>query len=75
MVYMGRSWFNIPIYTRQIAYSAASKFSTKETSSMNAGRTHVAFHAIYVEENGKRIKIAEGIEGKDAAQALLDEIL
>jgi hypothetical protein len=73
--FKGRSWLDMPIYSRNIQYSDVSEFSISSTSSMNTGKTLVAYYAMYIQNNGKKVKIAEGIEGQDAAQALLDDLL
>lgn len=73
--FMGRSWFSVPIYSRNIVYSDAENFLISSTSSMNTGKTMTAYYAVYIQRNGKKIKIAEGIKGKDAAQVLLDDLL
>jgi hypothetical protein len=73
--FTGRSWFDIPIYSRSITYSDVAEFSISSTSSMNTGKTLIAYYAIYIQNNGKKVKIVEGIEGQDAAQALLDDLL
>jgi hypothetical protein len=75
MVFMGRSWFKLPLYTKRIAYSDPAQFSVLETLSMSSGPTKTVYHALYLENNGKKVKLAEGIKGEDAANALLDDLL
>jgi hypothetical protein len=72
---MGRSWFKLPLYTKKIAYLDPAQFSISETFSMSSGRIKTVYFALYVENNGKKVKLAEGVEGEDAAQALLDGLL
>lgn len=74
MIFMGRSWFGVPLYMRRLAYSDPAEFSVQKTSSSSKGNIQTDYYAIYAEREGRKIKLAESVAGKDAAEALLVSI-
>ncbi len=71
IIFMGRSWFFISLYTRRLTYSDPSEFSIVETSSSSSDKIQTVYYALYAERDGKKLKLAEGVQGERAAEALL----
>jgi len=75
MLHMRRSWFNIKLYHREVALFDPTQFSIKKTTSQTSGQTLTQYYAIYVENKGKQVKVAEGVSGEETVEAVLDKII
>ena len=52
-----------------------SQFSMKKTSSTTSSKQLTQWYKIEVKNKDQQVLVAEGIKGKDVAQALLDNII
>lgn len=75
MLYIRRSWFALQLYYREIALFDPKQFSIKKTSSTTSGSKQTEYFALYIDNNGKKTKVAEGVEGRRVADALLEKII
>lgn len=70
-----RSLFGKPLYQRSGVIRSPSQLSLETTmSSTSQDRVKTEYMAIYAQLDGKKIKLAEGIEGRNAGEAMMDKI-
>lgn len=67
-------WFGIPTSTNSLNFADASQLSIKKTSSTQNGRKSTDYFVLNLKLGKDKHKIAQGIEGKDAANALKKEL-
>jgi len=75
MLHVRRSWFAFKLSQTKVALFDPKQFSIKKTSTQTQGNNHTEFFSIYVESKGKKLKLAEAISGREAADALLEKII
>lgn len=46
-LFMGRSWFRIPIYTKELRYTKDTDLSVSETLSSTSGNKQIQYFALY----------------------------
>ena len=73
-VFVGRSWFGIPLGTKNLVSRSRIEFEKKETSSVSDGGTKTTYFAIYATANDQKLKVAEAIAGKRAADVVIAEL-
>jgi hypothetical protein len=70
-----RSVFGRQLYQRSGQITSPSQLSLKETmSSTSQDHVKTEYMAIYADIDGKKIKLAEGIEGRLAGEVMMDKI-
>ena len=74
-LYMKRKWFFITLYKREVKLYAPSQFSTQKTISTASGKKLIAWHKIEVDNQGKKVLVAEAIGGEKVAQAFMNGII
>ena len=72
---MKRKWFFITLYKREVKLYAPSQFSTQKTISTASGKKLIAWHKIEVNNQGKKVLVAEAIGGEKVAQAFMNGII
>ena len=75
ILYTRRRWFGIMLYKRELMLFEPSQFSMKKTSSTTSSKQLTQWYKIEVKNKDQQVLVAEGIKGKDVAQALLDNII
>jgi len=75
MIYTRRKIFGYVFSENSAELHDPSQFSVEVTSSSESGDVRTQWCAILFETDEKKIKIAEGIEGKKAAEALINKII
>lgn len=75
-VTMVRSWGGMRLWQRQSALSRADQLSLKDGGSINQGHKHTRYyHVICKGADGRELRLAEGIAGQEAAEALQNELI
>ena len=75
LLYMRRKWFGLVLYKREVTLDRASQFSLKMLSTSSVRDEYTQYYAIEVWAAGKSTIIAEGIKGKELAQAVMDDLI
>ncbi|MEM7359092.1 MAG: DUF3592 domain-containing protein [Pseudomonadota bacterium] len=75
MLSMRRSLFGIPLYSREVALFNPDQFSIKLSSSSTSGRKRTEYYSVLIDNSGKKVKIAEGVTGRDTAEVLVEKIV
>ena len=75
MLNMRRSLFGIPIYSREVALFNPEQFSIKLSSSATSGRKKTEYFNVLIDNSGKKVKIAEGVSGRQTAEVLVEKIV
>ncbi|NRQ43515.1 hypothetical protein HRH59_13255 [Rheinheimera sp. YQF-2] len=75
-VQMQRAMFGITLYQRQAALSNAEQLQIKQTMvSTNSENQRTEYYCLQAKADGKTLLLAEGITGRDAAEALKQQVL
>lgn len=75
-VQMQRAMFGITLYQRQAALSTAEPLQIKQTMvSTNGENQRTEYYCLQAKADGKTLVLAEGIIGRDAAEALKQQVL
>ena len=76
ILYTRRRWFNITLYKREVMLFDPTQFSMKKTSSTTTNNSELTeWYKVQVKNQDKQVLIAEGVKGKEVAQALMDNII
>ena len=75
ILYTRRKWFGITLYKREVMLFDPSQFSIKQTSSTTSEKELTQWYKVEVNNKDKKVLIAEGIKGKEVAEALKDNII
>ena len=75
ILYTRRKWFGFVLYKREVMLFNPEQFSIKKTSSSSSNTKVTEWYKVEVKNKDKQVLIAEGIEGKDVAQALMNNII
>jgi len=75
ILYTRRKWFGITLYKREVMLFNPSQFSIKQTSSTTSEKELTQWYKVEVNNKDKKVLIAEGIKGKEVAEALKDRII
>ncbi|MDX5298600.1 MAG: hypothetical protein LPK85_06585 [Gammaproteobacteria bacterium] len=70
-----RYWGGRALFRRQTALDDAQALHIVSRGSMTQGHKHTEFYALEVKTDGKQLRIAEGLEGRDEAEALRDTLI
>ena len=73
-VIVSHKWMGIPTSTARHHYSDLNQLTVKRTSSTQNGRKTTQYFALNLKQGKDRIRLAQGIEGKEAANALKAEL-
>lgn len=75
-VQMQRAMFGIQLYQRQATLSNAEQLQIKQTMvSTNGENQRTEYYCLQAKADGKTLVLAEGIIGRDAAEALKQQVL
>ena len=75
-VWMQRTMFGIALYQRQAALSNADQLQIKQTMvSTNGEGERTEYYCLQAKADGKTLVLAEGIIGRDAAEALKQQVV
>jgi len=70
-----RYWLGRPVWRRQARLTSAAQLQLKDAGSSSSGnRTTEYFHLVVAHE-GRKVRIAEGLQGRDVAEALRDNLI
>ncbi len=69
-----RSWFGKTIYRRSVQSALPEQLDKKKTSTMKSGSEHHEFYKLYISADGKNLSLAEGINSRASADALLSRM-
>ena len=75
ILHMRRSWFGFVLYQRDVMLFDPSQFSIKETSSAQGQKRLTQYFKVQVKDKEKQVLVAEGIKGRDVAEALMNGII
>jgi len=75
VLHMRRNWFGIVLYQREVMLFDPSQFTIKKTSSTSTNKNLTEYFKVQVKDKEKQVLVAEGIKGKDVAQALMNGII
>lgn len=70
-----RYWCGIPLWRRQLTLSRAEQLSLQAGTKASNGRRHTEYFHLQVTEQGRRLRLAEDIAGREAAEALRDSLI
>lgn len=70
-----RYWFGLPLWRRQMALSRADQLGLAEGVKSNDGRRHTEYLHLEAKEQGRKVRLAEDISGRAAAEALRDSLI
>lgn len=70
-----KRWFGILYSTNTVPIFNSEQFSVKVTSSSQSGSKSTDYLAMYIESEGNKYKVAEGIKGKKVAAALKEKVI
>ena len=70
-----RRWLGIPLWRRQMALSQADQLVLTEGVKSNNGRRHTEYLHLVAQDQGRKIRLAEDICGREAAEALRDSLI
>ncbi|WP_430459670.1 DUF3592 domain-containing protein [Thalassolituus sp. LLYu03] len=70
-----RRLFGYPLFSRQVLIHSPSQLSIRESLTTTTGDgQRTVYYRLVAESAGKRVTVAEGIEGRDAAEALQQKV-
>lgn len=75
VLYTRSSWFGFVYAHGQADVLDPQQFKEKLTSSSSTHNKLTEYYAVYIESNGKKVRVADGIEGKKEALALIEAIV
>ena len=75
ILYTRQSWFGLVYSHLQGELLDAAQFEIKMTSSETSGTKHTEFYVVNFQSDGKKIRVAERIKGRKAAEALKQLII
>jgi len=75
VLHMRRNWFGIVLYQREVMLFDPSQFTIKKTSSTSTNKNLMEYFKVQVKDKEKQVLVAEGIKGKDVAEALMNGII
>lgn len=75
VLYTRRKWFGFVLYKRKVMLFNPEQFSIKKTSSSSTNTQLTEWYKVEVKNKDKQVLIAEGVKGKDVAQALMNNII
>ena len=75
ILHMRRKWFGIVLYKREVMLLEPSQLTIKKSSTTTSGSKRTEYYVVNIDNNGKKVVLAEAIEGKDVAQAVKEEII
>ena len=75
ILYSRESWMGLAYAHKQGDVLDASQFKSKKTSSTQTGTKVTEYYVVNFDTGSTRIRIADGVEGKKEAHALVDEIV
>ena len=70
-----RYWFGIPLWRRHLNLSQAAQLSLQEGTKTSDGRRHTEYVHLVAKEQGRSVRIAEDIAGRQAAEVLRDSLI
>ncbi|MDF1630594.1 MAG: DUF3592 domain-containing protein [Alcanivoracaceae bacterium] len=70
-----RRWFGIPLWRRQMELLRADQLKLAQGVKSNNGRRHTEYLHLVAEDQGRKIRLAEDISGREAAEALRDSLI
>ncbi|MFN3713972.1 MAG: DUF3592 domain-containing protein [Alcanivoracaceae bacterium] len=70
-----RYWCGVPLWRRELVLDRAEQFALKAGSSSNDGRRHQQYFHLEAVHAGRRVRVAEDILGREAAEALRDSLI
>ena len=70
-----RRWLGLPLWSRSMALVRADQLSLTEGAKSNDGRRHTEYLHLVAVEQGRKIRLAEDISGREAAEALRDSLI
>ena len=65
-----RYWFGLPLWRRRLALTRADQLTLTAGVKSNDGRRHTEYLHLEAKEQGRKIRLAEDIRGREAAEAL-----
>ena len=65
-----RYWFGLPLWRRSMALTRADQLVLTAGVKSNDGRRHTEYLHLEAKEQGRKIRLAEDISGREAAEAL-----
>ncbi len=65
-----RRWFGLPLWRRHMALARAEQLSLAEGVKSSDGRRHTEYLHLQVIDQGRKVRLAEDIRGREAAEAL-----
>ncbi|PKM23064.1 MAG: DUF3592 domain-containing protein [Gammaproteobacteria bacterium HGW-Gammaproteobacteria-14] len=70
-----RYWCGIPLWRGQVSLSRADQLTLETGAKSSDGRRHSEYFHLQVAEQGRRLRVAEDIAGREAAEALRDSLI
>ena len=70
-----RRWLGIPLWRRQMTLSQADQLVLAAGGKSNNGRRHTEYLHLVAQDQGRKIRLAEDICGREAAEALRDSLI
>lgn len=70
-----RSWFGVPIYSRTGRLLRADQVSIESTMSSTSNGKKTEYFVLLATINGRKIRLAEGVTGREAAESLQEAVL
>lgn len=70
-----RRWFGVPLWRRRMPLDRAEQLTLAEGVKSNNGRQHTEYLHLVAQDQGRKIRLAEDISGREAAEALRDSLI
>lgn len=70
-----RRWFGLPLWRRHMALARADQLSLTAGVKSNDGRRHTEYLHLEAKDQGRKVRLAEDIRGREAAEALQDSLI
>ena len=75
ILYMKRKWFFITLQKHEVMLYTPSQFSIEKTMLFSSGKTLAYWYKVEVKNKGKKVLVAEAINGEETAQAFMTRII